>query len=110
MRDAMRCAREGKADRAVVAQVRAMQSGNSQVPYNPFGGGGGANPFDVSSPSTVLSKDPSTPVGFMAEGTDRSRLLDSAEADVVLRRFDREQRDAAGAYGKTVVRPKPCSS
>jgi hypothetical protein len=84
-----------------------MQQGNNQVPYNPFAVGGGTNPFAASPPSTLKPRGPIPPVGFTAEGTDRSRLLDTEEADVILRRFDREQREAAGAYGKTLVRGRP---
>lgn len=83
-----------------------MQQGNNHVPYNPFAVAGGTNPF-AASLNTIKPRDPTAPEGFTAEGTDRSRLLDAKDADVILRRFDREQREAAGAYGKTVVRGRP---
>eukprot|EP00240_Pyramimonas_obovata_P016444 CAMPEP_0118932898 /NCGR_PEP_ID=MMETSP1169-20130426/10678_1 /TAXON_ID=36882 /ORGANISM="Pyramimonas obovata, Strain CCMP722" /LENGTH=264 /DNA_ID=CAMNT_0006875603 /DNA_START=31 /DNA_END=825 /DNA_ORIENTATION=- len=77
------------------------------VPFS-FGASRSADPFAAAVRPV---QDPTTaPVGFSAEGLDRSTLLSVGESETLLRRFDREQRKAAGEYGKTVAGAPGCTN
>jgi len=100
--------RKGVALRTHASSGKNGTSG-SKVPFDPFGGGAG-NPFAKDNSTPSASRTIGMKVkGFAAPGTDRSRLLPTSEAEVLLKRFDIDQRKAGGSYGKTTPGTPGCT-
>jgi len=79
------------------------------VPFS-FGAARSAGDPFAADLRPLLNPTEADPVGFSAEGVQRDRLLPASEADTILRRFDREQRKAAGEFGKTTAGAPGCTN